>query len=56
MKKTYLQPNTITVKVRLSRIITASVNSISNTQAATGDENSPANFSRRDGGLWDDEE
>ena len=54
-KKLYIQPETKSVKIELHSIIAASPNSISETPATEGSEDSPVNFSRR-GGLWDDEE
>jgi len=55
MKKTYLQPDTKSVTIELNSIMTGSVNSISETQAQEGTEETPVNLSRQ-GGLWDDEE
>ena len=55
-KKLYIQPETNSVKIELHSIIAASPNSISSTPAAEGTEDSPVNFSRRGGSLWDDED
>lgn len=57
MKKNYIQPSTISVKVMLNRFIAVSTNSISNVAAAAGSEDSPVNEGRRgSSSFWDDEE
>lgn len=54
MKKTYIQPKTISVKVTLDRFVAASTGSISNSVAGAGSENETVNESR--GAFWDDED
>ena len=54
MKKRYMQPDTKSVKIELSSIIAASVNSLSSTQALEGTEETPVNFSRQTS-VWGDD-
>ena len=48
MKKTYISPSIDIYAMHLSSMIAASVNSISSSEADSGDRNSPVNFGRSD--------
>ena len=54
MKKTYIAPETQEHKINIESLL--DVTSTNDTQAGTGSENAPVNFSREGGLIWELEE
>lgn len=54
MKKTYIAPETLKHKINIESLL--NVTSTNDTQAETGREDAPVNFSREGGLIWEEEE
>lgn len=58
MKRIYIAPSTDLIEVKMTSMMSSSMDYVHNEEADTGTEDNPTNFSRRDkwGDCWAEEE